>query len=369
MNPSYIYGNVSSTTEIISTGLTHTTPNMDLERLGRKFDYICAPSILMSIMTITLNIFVIRFYRKTELTVVPLLYVLISAMDIVCAVGTVYQYITLGLYFHQGLQENVAFDVNAMIFFFLVQVSYRCSVFFNLLLAVSRTVMIWNPFCEINLKSVKLVSALYALPWIALFGMTTSYYCKKYFGSEGFSYFEYVIDKELLFGDGLSDFYYSYVSKSETPVYIISILPELVAFIIPVIIVIITCIIQVVSLWKASRFTTNINQRHVTTTVLLMSTLFVICNTPFTVYGAYIVFAKKIPDASHEYLIITFATLLPLVNGAFNPVILITRSCEMRRRYWDVLQKMKCEVVRRSREIGTATIASNDLELEERREN
>ena len=301
---------------------------------------------------------------------VPLLYVLISVMDILCAVGTIYQYITLGLYFDQGLQENVAFDVNAMIFLFLMQVGYRCSVFFNLLLAVSRTIMIWNPFYEIDLKAVKLVSLLYALPWIALFGITTFYYSKKYFGSEDLSYFEYVINTDLLFGDGLSDLYFNRVSTDETPVYVIRILPELVAFIIPVIIVIVTCIVQVISLWKANQSTTNINQRHVTITILLMSTLFVVCNTPFTVYGAYFLFTKKMPGASHEYLIITFATMLPLVNGALNPVILMTRSCEMRRRIWDVLQKMKSSRrVEGSGEIGAATTVSNDLELEERTEN
>ena len=302
---------------------------------------------------------------------VPLLYVLISVMDILCAVGTIYQYITLGLYFNQGLQENVPFDVNAMIFLFLIQVGYRCSVFYNLLLAVSRTIMIWNPFYEIDLKAVKLVSLLYTLPWIALFGITTFYYGKKYFGSEDLSYFEYVINTDLLFGDGLSDLYFNRVSRAETPVFVIRILPELVAFSIPVIIVIVTCIVQVISLWKTSQSTTNINQRHVTITILLMSTLFVVCNTPFTVYGAYFLFTKKMPGASHKYLIITFATMLPLVNGALNPVILMTRSCEMRRRIWDILQKMRCGggAEGSRRDIGAATTESNDLELEERTEN
>ncbi|KAL5267655.1 hypothetical protein ACHWQZ_G004634 [Mnemiopsis leidyi] len=333
------FGN--STLSDMTDAYNSPTTTSEMEQLERKFDYTSAPSFVLSTMAIILNIFVINFYRKTEITVVPLLYSLIAAMDILCAVGTIYQYVTFQIYFERG----EAFEVNAMIFLFMIQIGYRCSVFCNLVLAVTRTIMIFNPFYEIKIKTVKLVCVLYVVPGIALFGINTFSYCKEYkFGSKDLSYFEYVFNREFLFGSGLEDLLYDYVSKSETPLYVISIVPDLLAFIIPGIIVIATCVIQVRSIWKASKFSASFNQRHVTMTVLLMSTLFVVCNTPYSVYAAYILFSKQVPGESHSYVIILLATVFPLLNGALNPVILITRSCEMKRRFSKVLQKMKCGV-------------------------
>ena len=342
-SPTSSYSDYSATT----THTTHSTPGYisttsDMDILEKRYEYFAAPSILLSIMTITLNIFVIRFYRKTELTVVPLLYTFIAVMDILCAIGTIYQFITLEIYFELKLIRNEAFDINAMIFLFLMQVGYRCSVFCNLVLAVSRTIMILNPFHHIKIKAVKVVCILYAVPWTILFVITAFSYCEKYFHMENFSYFEYVLNHEWHFGVGLSKFVYSYISKSEPVVYVIRILPELVAFVLPVIIIIITCIVQMISIWKASQFTTSSNQRHVTITVLLMSTLFVVCNTPFSVHVSYYQFTNKMSDAFREHALLIFATILPLLNGALNPVIIISRSSEMRRKFSESFQKMKC---------------------------
>ena len=332
-----------------TTGTTHSSQgymspkNSEMDILEKRYEYFTAPSILLSIMTITLNIFVIRFYRKTELTVVPLLYTLIAVMDILCAVGTIYQFITLEIYFEFKLIRNEAFDINAMIFLFLMQVGYRCSVFCNLVLAVSRTIMILNPFHHIKIKAVKVVCILYAVPWTILFGFTVSYYCdQRYFLMEDFSFFQFVLNHELHFGVGLDKFFYKFITKSVPVVYVIRILPELVAFILPVIIIIITCIIQMISIWKASQFTTNSNQRHVTITVLLMSTLFVVCNTPFSVHVSYFKFTNKMSDAFREHALLVFATVLPLLNGSLNPIIIISRSSEMRRKFSESFQKMKC---------------------------
>ena len=49
----------------------------------------CVPCILLSIMTVSLNIFVINYYRKTKFTLVPLLYTMISGVDILTAVGVI----------------------------------------------------------------------------------------------------------------------------------------------------------------------------------------------------------------------------------------------------------------------------------------
>ena len=138
---------------------------------------ISAPCILLSLMTIALNIFVIKFYWKSKLTVVPLLYTLIATADMACSVGTIYQSIVASLFTDRfGYISTDTVDKNAAIFYTLIQISYRCSVFYNLVLAVSRTIMILRPFYQVNLKMIKLVCILYILPWILLGGMKIQVY-------------------------------------------------------------------------------------------------------------------------------------------------------------------------------------------------
>ena len=138
--------------------------------------------------------------------------------------------------------------------------------------------------------------------------------------------------------------------------FIIRILPDSIASVISVIIVIITCIIQVISVWRSSQFPTSSNQRHVTITVLLMSTLFVLCNS---VHSGYMVtyiatiiannwdlnivdmFFSLILGNNFQVITLLSATLFPMLNAALNPVIIITRSSGLRKSFLDFLQRMQ----------------------------
>ena len=308
---------------------------------------ISAPCILLSLMTITLNIFVIKFYWKNKLTVVPLLYTLIATADMACSAGIIYQSIVVSLFtdrFEDRYISTSTVDKNAAIFYTLIQISYRCSVFYNLVLAVSRTVMILRPFHVINLKMIKLACFLYTLPWILLCGMKIQVY--------NYDYTMMMISKVVIL-KGFSQF--SDQSFDEIGAIIAS-LGDIIAFVIPVIIVLITCIVQMVSIRRSHQFPTSSNQRHVTITVLLMSTLFVVCNSAFSVYiciiagvagRVYIYMWIKFGSKEQKIMIAVFSVLLPILNAALNPVIIIYRSSGMRRKFSESLRKI---VVRARRE-------------------
>ena len=109
-----------------------------------------APSILLSIMTIILDIFVIKFYWKRELTVVPILYIFIASLDILTGLGIIHLYTVflldggqyIGWWHYMGSIGGGTLHIHVMIATFFLQISYRCSVFCNLVLAVSRTIKI-----------------------------------------------------------------------------------------------------------------------------------------------------------------------------------------------------------------------------------
>ena len=320
--------------------------------------YINTPAIILSIITITLNIFVIKFYWKSELNVVPLLYSAIASLDILTAMGIIHFYVVIlivnfkeDFIDYPDMSASESANVNFMILTFFLQISCRCSVFCNLVLAVSRTVMILKPFYQINIKLVKLACVLYAVPWIVLYGLNVhefyySYALQATFGT-GF-----------LMGRGLSLKIHQLLLKSyddksmlHCVYFIVEIVPDLFAFIIPVIIVIITCVIQVISIRRSSQFPTSSNQRHVTITVLLMSTVFVLCNTPLAAYMTAVtifVFTGNddmiytwIGDGEKMvYITVICAIVLPILNAALNRVIIISRSSGMRRKFTESLQRM-----------------------------
>ena len=332
-----------------------------------QYLYINTPAILLSIITITLNIFVIKFYWKSELNVVSLLYTAIASLDILTAIGIIHFYIVvilLSIYKEDFIDftdwsASKSANVNVMVLTFFLQISCRCSVFCNLVLAVSRTVMILKPFYQINIKVVKLTCVLYAVPWIVLYGLNVheNYYAYAVHTTHG---------DGLLIGRGLGEKIYEHLLESyDSSDIIISqlmnifsiflivlILPDVFAFIIPVIVVIITCIIQVISIRRSSQFPTSSNQRHVTITVLLMSTVFVLCNSPLAVYmtaltialltGNYDMFFTLAGEGFKRMFFITmiFATVLPILNAALNPVIIISRSSGMRRKFKELIQRM-----------------------------
>ena len=309
-----------------------------MDSLTKPFIYTSAPVVLLSIVAITLNVFVIKYYWKAELNVVSLLYKSMACMDIITAMGIIHMYVVFLLLNEDVINYRIV-DFNAMIFCFFVQVCSRCSVFYNLMLAVSRTTMILKPFSQINIKMVKLTCIAYAVPWIVLYGLNihefSLKYAKRLFGNA------------MAVGMGLASLIRrTHGSSISGPniLYIVSLLPDYVAYIIPVIIVIITCVIQVISLHRSSQFPTSSNQRHVTITVLLMSTLFVLCNTP---YCGFIVAAlisqianDPLNESRYHVMTVTSAILFPVLNAALNPAIIITRSGEMRRKFADSLQIM-----------------------------
>ena len=287
------------------------------------------PCIILSIITINLNIFVINFYRKNNLSLVPILYTLISGADILTAVGVIHQSIAISLFTRDVISETTL-DHNTVVCYTLIQISYRSSVFYNLVLAVSRTVMILRPFHQIKIKMVILVCVLYVVPWIVIAGLDI--------------YQVYIVDTH--FTRGLYIFYItlgyglaSMVANNDQIFIFVTLL--VVAFLLPVIIIIITTVVQLVSLNRSSNLPTSSNQCHVTVTVVLMSTLFVFCNSALYVFLFSILLKLVEPD--HETFlacVAVFGAMLPILGSALNPVIIISRSSGLRKKFLETVKRV-----------------------------
>ena len=281
-----------------------------------------APCILLSFITVTLNIFVIDYYRRSRRSFVPLLYILISGVDILTAVGVIHQSVAVAL-FTRGVITERTLDHNTVFCYTLVSLCYKSSIFYNVVLAVSRTVMILKPFHQIRVKVVVVVCLVYNLMWVGLAGYDIH---QSYVVFKDFSYNVYfvspVMGMELI-----------HAVKKYPPLVGLSVMILLlvVPFLLPVLITMVTCILQVLSLHSPDMVTNN-NQRHVTITIILMSALFVICNSAFSIFILLFIFTDMTGDNFVVYTV-TFGTVLPILNAALNPVIIISRSKGLREGF------------------------------------
>ena len=348
---------VTQTLASSSSGGAMRAQSDSYARILEPYFWISVPCILLCIITISLNSFVIDHYRRSGITVVSLIYSLISSVDILTAVGVIYQSVVLALFHKRIIKRWTEIDrYHSVISYTLIAVSYRCSIFGNLMLAVSRTVVILNPFYRIKKRNVAMASVMYGLIWIVVAAVDI-YLSFQTFGmryGQGFGYKTYITANGM--GKIIEDKFDSFECQIETsmelttfhqysdPVFahcnslLYSILHHtsrfffiVVPFLIPVVIVLITCIVQMVVLTKPSLVTTINNQRHVTITVVAMSVLFVGCNSAFATYILLLKY-DVIYDPQIDVMAV-LGTLLPILNAALNPAIIICRSSELKGKF------------------------------------
>lgn len=259
----------------MSTLSTTYTP-IDMISALQPYFITSIPCILLSMATITLNILVIDYYLRSRRSFVPLLYMMISAVDILTAVGLIHQSIVTSI-FTRGIISERALDTNAVFCYTLISLSYKSSIFYNVVLAVSRTIMIRRPFHQIRIKAVMGVCVAYGLIWVALatYDIYNSYFIYQDFSRSVYYRFP-VVGMEIIHAILGNDIW-------PGAGHFFLVLFLVVPFLLPVLITLVTCVIQVFSL-HSPNVVTNKNQRHVTITVILMSALFVVCNSAFSVY-------------------------------------------------------------------------------------
>ena len=300
------------------------TPEFDLAEILEPYFETSVPCILLSIMTITLNTFVISYYRRSRLTFVPLLYTLISGVDILTGVGVIHQAVVISL-FNKGVIQGRTLDYNAIICYTIIALSYKLSIYGNVVLAVSRTLVILRPLqTRIHIKVVVISAAIYGLIWIALSGYDIH---KAFVVHKDFSksiYYEYPVQGMELLWDVREN-----IAVENLLIVILLVVP----YLLPVLVTMVTCIVQLIALHRPG-MVNNASQRHVTVTIILMSGLFVLCNSAFSVFMLVLQFVILYNEGmdNYEFVFYTaiFGTLLPILNAALSPVIIISRCRELR---------------------------------------
>ena len=348
-----------SSEDMVNLNLSELSDS-DMQDILSPYYYTGLANIFLGATATILNIFVIRYYcRQGKLTLVPLLYILIAFLDILLSVGITYQSIAMGL-FTEGEISMPALDHNAVVFYPIIQISNRTSIFCNLLLAVYRTVMILQPFHHINLKVVKVACLLYVVPWIVLSGIAINQF---YILQNPYSFVINLYINDCYLGSGLAYMVEEHSLNMNLDIWFaVAIIPDLISFVIPVIIVAVSCTIQVISINRSSQFPTSSNQRHVTITVILMSCLFVVCNSAFSIYILYLSYLywshgeERLAELSEQFPVVVaiLGAVLPVLNAALNPVIIISRSKELRGSFIGTVRRMSSRTYSSTSEVNSS---------------
>ena len=272
-----------------------------------------------------------------------MMYMMISTADIANAVGMLHHSIALLLFASRSINTGTMVW-NFNISYSVISLAYRTSVFYNVVLGVSRTICILDPFYRIKKKVVIVSCIVYPLIWVGVIGYDV---CAPLFDETAVSGTEQMIGLLVLPLTGIRPILYARVALERVKYYTLSIIFVAVPFLLPVVVVVVTCVIQIASLYKSS-MGVNDNQRHVTVTILMMSVLFVISNSAFALYMVLCVF-----DGFHKFfdngagdskILFLYAavlgSLLPIINAAFNPVIIAVRSSGMRKDFREMKNRI-----------------------------
>lgn len=213
----------------------------------------------------------------------------------------------------------------------MFQLSYRTSVFYNLVLSVSRTVIMLNPFYQIKIKTVAVVCALDLVFWIVIAGSDAYFLTFLYSAGLLRNIATHIlITPNLMFGIGLSSY--------SGAMFFGTLGLNILTFLVPTTIIIITSLIQVTVLCRSRRVASSVtNQRQVTITVMMMSTLFVVCNSSTYLLMIFLWMTGGLDVSGPTLATLNglLCTMFPILNAALNPVIIISRSNGLRESFME----------------------------------
>ena len=325
--------------------LTNSTIIPGREIYFTVFNYIDPLNIVLGTFVIILNSVLLYHFSHNSRTLTTKLFILITIADILSSVGHILPAWGEILYFKNRVDIQVfwwtslshrAFGLSA----------YFCSIFFNLIMALLRTIKIVSPLYQPSVPVLKvsitfyciLLGCLNCIDVFNFYNIATVVNNDKFWTSIVIPLFEFSIPGSSLFPDKSP-------WHGHLDIYGFSLFTLIV---VPVVIVFICMIIQLsyvrYNMNQSPGNTPLIDWDHINMTVLLLSILFLVCNSAAAFTWCAMLLSIKNPlefMAAHKYLCVFVGfviTTVPLVYATLFPVIILLRNRHLRK---DILGKLK----------------------------
>ena len=251
--------------------------------ISTTFKYMLPGNLLLSAFILFQNSIIVVDYFPDRRKFVISIFMLIAAFDMVQAIGSIFEAIPALICLFNS-QAFVPKWLN--IFHFpLAGTTYVCSVFFNVVLSVTKTINIKNPFFRINRTAVNSVMMFGACIWAvtAVVGFADALSNSPAFiddrGHCPAQWFKLMEGTSTFIAYGFARIFFIRSIHHDNPVILRSIV-EIVAFMLPCVAVFVCMVIQMYYIKKSlsnGRAELSAESNHVNVTVFLVSMLFVIC--------------------------------------------------------------------------------------------
>ena len=363
------------------------------------------------IFVILLNSFVIHFYWDKFSECIPFLFTLVAWGDIAMGIAGVLNIASLLTYLHVRFPEDDPnfvdphFENVLMINYAWCNVAVKVSVFVNVILAVTRAIAILNPFQRFKRRVITAFLFAYLLIWVLIVSGEI-YFTKqsiekswhKFLGksngpletlnSKMFMYAWYflftTVPGYMLSLDGIGQIeqkMYCENGPFNCSFHFCYDPPEGAGFdnegceqffgffwliapnVLPAFIVFVCLILIITTLWKrveaaSDKETTVANTRHTTVSVLLVSVVYIVCNTISFIFivvmiyspvlkrgegverlGSHVTVSDPNKVRAFYWLMFGFQSGLPLLNSLLNPAIIIFRGTAMRQSFAAIFRR------------------------------
>ena len=125
-------------------------------------------TLIMFILTVTLNHGVLSFYRKEIKNLVPFIYSILAGSDLFTGVCTgIHSLIFFAIVLMKNGESIVLYWL-VFLTYFTTMITFRLSAFASLTFSVIRTINILSPFRRINVRAVCIAIAVYFMLLLAL---------------------------------------------------------------------------------------------------------------------------------------------------------------------------------------------------------
>ena len=293
-----------------------------------------AITVILGLTSLTLNsLVIVHFYKKRQ-NIVPVLYLMLSGCDLFSGFtalihSTLIYYMTITPWWDFDNRDKLWI---LSITYILTTVTSRASIYYSVMLAVTRSITITRPFYLISKTCVIICGLLCPLFWLLVSVYDINMMLKVYTWRFIYAIFHQPLPGECFFTRDCGKNYTD--ADFAVPVFILL----GISYKLPLIIMMVCTIIQSYTLLKPTVIHQNITpqQKHVTLTIFIMAVVCIICNMSYLISGLIDTSAELIENMSnppdvHYLIVYTVVTILPFLNSTLNPVILITRGNELRQ--------------------------------------
>ena len=282
-----------------------------------------ALSFLLGAVCLVFNALTFSFYKRKSKETLSLMYSALSLCDMAAGVSAILSGVALWMILAEHNTNTPNWGNPYHRYFncvsaFVTSMTSHLSVFYNAVLMVVKTINIMLPFYQTRNGPLKLSFVIYGLLWVVI----TAAHVILNFHEE---------DENVMLI--MTPVVGSHVVKAifnKDSIELKAAVTVFIPYVIPAVICVVCFIIQAYKLLSTSVGNRGLNRR-ITITILYLSGVYIICNTLFFATAiVYVIMEKK-----RILLIIIIShftgNILPFINSAVNPLILIARGKDLQK--------------------------------------